>query len=271
MDKNLNRETVIRVGVTFALVLAFFLAVLTVKAIKEYQYVGYDPANRNTITVRGEGEEFSVPDTAVFSFTVTEEAKTMAEAQQKATSKMEAVVAVLAAEGIEEKDRKTVGYSSYPKYEYPSNRPVVCNEYGCPPSPSGNPTIVGYEISHTVEVKVRESQKAGDVMGKVGAQQVSNMSSLEFRVDDDSEVLAKARQAAIEDAREKAEVLADALGVRLVRVVSFNDSGYPGPIYYGREAAMAMDAAKGGASAPVPVQPGENKYVSNVEVVYEIR
>lgn len=268
MDKSYDKGQLYRFGVAFLLILAFFIAVQTVKIVKEYRYVGYDASSRNTITVRGEGEAFAIPDTAVFSFSVVESAATVAEAQRKATEKLNTVLDVFEAEGIEDRDIKTVGYNAYPKYEYP-DRGVACGPYGCPPS--GNPTIVGYEVSHTVEVKVRESSKAGDLMGKVGAQNVSNVSGLDFRVDDMSMVQAEARGEAIADAREKAEAMAQALDVDLVRVVNFYENASGVPYYaYGRGSAMDM-ASSVKEVAPIPVQPGESQVNSSVEIVYEIR
>ncbi len=105
-------------------------------------------------------------------------------------------------------------------------------------------------------------------MGGLGASQVSGLS---FTIDDENELQAKARQEAIDDARGKAEELADQLGVSLVRVVGFSESsgGYPPiPYAFGRGGDMAVMESK----AVVPDIPtGENKIISNVSVTYEIR
>jgi len=89
-------------------------------------------------------------------------------------------------------------------------------------------------------------------------------------VEDESAIQTEARDEAIADAKEKAKALAKELGVSLVRIVSFTESngGYPYPLYdkaYGMGGAVAQ-------SAPAPeISTGENKYTSNVTIVYEIR
>jgi uncharacterized protein YggE len=68
-------------------ILTIFLVVISIKEIKSIGYVGKDNPVYNTISVNGKGEAVSIPDVATFSFSVTETAKTVAEAQSKATDK----------------------------------------------------------------------------------------------------------------------------------------------------------------------------------------
>ena len=100
----------------------------------------------------------------------------------------------------------------------------------------------------------------------------SNISGPNFMVEDETSVQASARKEAIDKAKEKAEKLADSLGVSLVRITSFNEgSGYP--MYYARGGAeiksMAMDAALPPQAANIPA--GQNKYSSSVTITYEIK
>ena len=80
---------------------------------------------------------------------------------------------------------------------------------------------------------------------------------------------AEARKEAIVNAQSKAETLAKDLGVTLVRITSFSESGnYPGPIYYAKSTeAFGM----GGDNSAPEVPSGENRIVSNVTLTYEIR
>lgn len=246
--------------------LALFLLVLTVSALKEFRFIGSGVTATNTITVNGEGEAFAVPDMATFSVTIQEEAKEVRPAQETATKKSNAIIAYLKGEGIDEKDIKTADYSVYPQYDY--TQAESCREGYCPP---GRQVLRGYQVSMTLTVKVRDTEKAGDLLSGVGGLGASSVSGLSFTIDDEDELQADARKEAIDDARGKAEELADQLGVKLVRVVGFSESGggYPPmPYAYGRGGDMAVMESK--AMAPdLPV--GENKIVSNVSVTYEIR
>ncbi|OGG63449.1 hypothetical protein A2766_03665 [Candidatus Kaiserbacteria bacterium RIFCSPHIGHO2_01_FULL_58_22] len=245
--------------------LALFLLVLTLSALKEWRFIGTGVPATNTITVSGEGEVFAVPDTATFSVTIQEEAKEVADAQEVATKKANDIMAYLKDEGVEEKDIKTTDYSVYPQYDYLQSD--TCREGYCPP---GRQALRGFQVSQTLTVKVRDTEKAGALLSGVGSRGASSVSGLSFTIDDEDALKAEARGEAIGDARAKAEALAKQLSVRLVRVVGFSENGYYPPVPYalGRGGDMAVMESK--ALAPeIPV--GENKIVSNVSVTYEIR
>ena len=253
-------------------VLALFLFILALSALKEYRYIGAGLAAANTISVNGEGEVFAVPDIATFSVTVQEEAKEVQDAQEVATEKGNGIIAYLKEQGIEEKDIKTTDYSVYPQYDYTREVCPTSSPDGFPtPCVSGKQVLRGYQVSQTLTVKVRDTEKAGALLAGVGELGATNVSGLSFTVDDDDALRAEARGKAIEDARVKAAELAKQLGVRLVRVIGFTESegGYPPqPYAYGRGGDMAVMESK--AVAPeLPV--GENKITSNVNVTYEIR
>lgn len=267
MDETKNRklDRLMPYILLLLLVLSVFFITKTLTEFKNYRYAGSDIRPASTITVVGKGEIFAVPDTASFSVTVTHEAKTSAEAQAQVTEKMNSVIELLKQSGIEEKDIKTVGYDLYPRYEY-NNNPRGEFYY-----PSGERALVGYEITHTISVKVRESEKAGEIVGKVGELNVSNISGISFISEDDEALISDARKLAIEDAKDKAKDLSKDLGVRLGRIVEFSDATNPYYPIMAREEAFG----KGGdadVAMPAPDLPqGENKIVSQVYITYEIR
>lgn len=245
---------------------ALFLAILALSALKEYRYIGAGLSAANTISVNGEGEVFAVPDLATFSVTIQEEALEVQEAQEVATEKANAIIEYLRDAGIEERDIKTTDYNVYPQYDWMEG--AQSNGFPTP----GRQVLRGYQVSQTISVKVRDTEEAGTILSGVGSRGASNVSGLSFTIDDEDELKREARGMAIEDAQEKAEELADQLGVRLVRIVSFyeNEGGYSPVAMYAR-GGVAMDMAVA-ESAPAPQLPvGENKIVSNVNVTYEIR
>ena len=246
--------------------LALFLGMKVLSEIKEFGYIGGGVYPSNTITVNGRGEAFAIPDIGEFSFSVIEEGTTVKLAQDKATKKMNDILDAIKVMGIEDKDVKTTGYNSYPKYEYRTD--VACSQGYCPP---GKSVLTGYEVSQTVLIKVRKTDQAGEALTKVGSLGASNISGLNFVTDDLEKVQAEARDMAITDAKEKAVALSKALGVKLVKIVSFNENGgdYPTPMYYGgmeKGMSVTMDAQ---VAPQIPV--GENEVVSNVSITYEVR
>ncbi len=213
-----------------------------------------------TITVQGEGEVNARPDIGEFSFSVMAEGVDAAEAQQKSAESMNAVLGFLREAGVEDKDVKTSNYYLNPKYRYEA---VSCTAMYCPPS---NPVIDGYEVSQTVTVKVRDLAKSGELISGVGSKGATNISGLSFTIDDETELKAQAREAAIANARENAQKLADDLDVRLVRMTGYWEdlSGYY-PMYEKSYGGVAMDAA----APQMPV--GENQIRSVINITYEVR
>src|SRR3989344_1399035 len=220
--------------------LALFLLMMTVGELKSLRFIGSGVPATNTITVTGEGEVFAVPDIAEFNASVLEVGTDVKSAQDKATKKINDIYAYLKDAGIDEKDIRTIDYTANPQYEWQSQ---VCQESGyCPPG--GRQVLKGYEVSQTLSVKVRDTEKAGDLLAGVGGKSVSSVSGLNFTVDDQEAVEAEARDEAIADAKAKAAVLAKSLGVSLVRIVDFQESGQPISLY--RE-KLAYDMATEGA------------------------
>lgn len=259
-----------RVGA--ALIILFFSGALYlvgqfINGAREYSFIGAGVEPQTTVSVAGEGEVFAVPDIAQFSFSVRKEAKTMMEAQKLSAEKMNEVLAFLKESGIEEKDIKTQNYSAGPRYEWQQSAQVICRDGYCPPQ--GKQVLIGYEVSQTISVKVRSTDKAGEILSGAGEKGATDLSGIEFTIDDEEKLKREARQKAIADAEVKANELAGDLGVKLVRVVSFSESGTPVyPMFSKLQAADSREMA--GAVAPeIPV--GENKIVSNVTIVYEIR
>jgi uncharacterized protein YggE len=247
-------------------VLAVFIAAQTVSEFKEFRFIGSGVPASNTISVSGTGEVVAVPDIAVFTFSTIEKKDTAAEAQDASAKKMNDAIAFLKGEGLEEKDIKTVGYNVYPVYEYPQ---TICSPTYCPPA--GEAKLTGYEVRQSVEVKVRDTARAGELLSGVGSYGISEISGISFSIDEPEELQAQARTKAIEDAQQKAQQLADSLGVDIVRIVGFNESGYY-PYYAKYDMALEATGRGGADAASVPALPmGENTITSNVNVTYEIR
>ncbi len=252
--------------VFFALVfLAAFLAVKSLNALKETSSIGRGVYPSNVISVTGTGEVVTVPDTGSFTFSVVEEAKSVKDAQDKASKKINSVIDSIKSAGVEEKDIKTLSYNFYPKYEY--SRAELCTNGYCPP---GKQVLTGYEVSQTVSIKIRNTAEAGSLLTQVGSLGVSNVSGLDFVVDDMDAINAEARDEAIKDAKEKAEKLSKSLGVKLKKIVNFYESGNQPPILYGMGGMMEKTMSADAAITVPQVPTGENKVISNVTITYEV-
>ena len=250
-----------------AWLLVALLAVSLIYVLSAVRYVGAGIAPGNTISVSGYGEAVAVPDIATFSFSVVSEKPTVAAAQADATTKANAATAYLKNAGIEDKDIQTSDYSVSPMYDYVQK---ACVNGFCP---GGEQVLRGYQVRQTTTVKVRDTEKAGEVLGGVGTTGATEVSGLQFTFDDPNQVEDEARQEAIADAKAKADELAKQLGVRIVRVVSFSESGsgVPMPYAYGRGGMEVMNQAMDSKAVAPDISTGQNKVTSSVSVSYEIR
>ncbi len=221
-----------------------------------------DPASYRSFSVSGDGKAVGIPDIARFNFTViTDGGKNVGTLQQDNTTKMNAAIAFLKSKGIDTKDIKTQSYDVQPRYQYYS-----CTKEGsvCPPA-----EIVGYNITQTALVKIRDFALIGDTLSGVVDKGANSVSGLTFTIDDPTLVQNNARAEAITKAHTKAESLAQAGGFTLGRLISIEEgnSSYPQPLY-------AMESAKygmGGGYAAPSIEPGSQEVNVSVTLKYEIR
>jgi uncharacterized protein YggE len=256
--------------------LALFLLVLTVSAIKSYHYIGTGISPTNTIQVDGEGQVTAVPDTATFTVSVQDTASDVQTAQTKATTDGNAIVAYLTSQGVDSSDIQTTDYEISPQYSYSQ---AACPNIAVPADggsnavvycPPGRQTLTGYQVSETLTVKVTDTSKAGTLLAGVGSKGASSVSGLTFTVSNQDQLMEQAQQKAIAEAQGKADALAKSLGVHIVGVVGFTENNGGGPVY---PMAFATNASAGGAaSVPAPqIQTGQNTIKDDVTVTYEIQ
>ncbi len=249
-----------RALIVLIFVTSLFLALKTINESKAYTFIGKALSEQASISVTGEGEAFAIPDIATFTFSVSATNKEVQAAQGEVTKKIDAALAFLHENGVEEKDIKTSSYDIYPKYEYGE---IVCVRAPCL---QPKQELTGYEVTDSITVKVRETAKAGTLLGGLGRAGVTNVSGLTFSLDDEEAKQSEARALAIEHAKTKAKQLAKDLGVRLGAIRNFSESNYAP--FYGKMAEMS--ARDGGSSVP-QIPTGETKITSTVTITYEIR
>jgi len=246
----------------FLLALTFFVAVSGYNAFKQSKYIGQDIESQNTITVSATGEISARPDLAIISFSVVTEAVTVSEAMEENSSKMNQIIAFAKEQGIEEKDLKTIGFNIYPRYEWRKQGVYW-------PYPEGERALVGYEINQTLQVKIRDMEKIGVIIQGATNLGVNQLGNLSFSIDNEDGLKEQAREQAIDEAKAKAKELASQLGVRLIKITNFSESGYSPVPRYDSYAKSAV--GMGGGEAPPEIATGENEISITVSITYEIR
>ena len=247
-NMNTNLKPLIWSGAIVMIILAIFLLASTNKVVNT-------ATTTNTVSFSGEGKVVSKPDIAKVQLSIVTDALTSKAAQDENSKKSKAVTDYLKKQDISDKDIKTTGYNIYPQYKYP--------QYG------GQPTITGYQVNQSMEVKIRDLDKVSAVLDGVVAAGTNQVNGLSFEIDNPEELKAEARKKAIEDAKEKADELEDQLGIDLGKIVNFseNTGGYPIPIYMELKTDGRGGVGGGGPSVPT----GENEIVINVSLTYQIK
>jgi hypothetical protein len=229
------------------------LGTVVAKNMKSYQYIGKPTAERDTIAISGEGKITSIPDIASVEVGLMTEKGDVKSAQKENTEKMNRLIANLKKLGVESQDIQTSYYNIYPQYDWPDGKQV----------------LRGYQVNQGVSVKIRNLEKIGDILAAAGEGGANQVSGLSFNIDDPETLRQEARIKALQNAKEKAEALAEVAGVRLGKIVSFSEySSSPVPMYKSMD---VMGLGGGGESAAPTVESGSMDIVVNVTVSYEIK
>lgn len=201
----------------------------------------------NLFSVSGVGKSTGIPDTAQISVGVTKAASTVASAQEQTNTTTNKIIEDLRKLGIEEKNIKTTNYSVNPNYDFTG----------------GTQKPNGYTVSQNLEIKtsIEIANKAIDAATADGANLVGGINFI-FNEKTKKELENKARTDAVKMAKEKAESLAKATGIKLGKIVDVQESN-------GFEPRPVMMQALEAKSADTELQPGENSITINITLSYE--
>ena len=241
-----------------AIILGLFLIALIVSTVIDIR--DKVETSENMITVSDTGTVYAQPDLGLITATVLTEGKTVTEAMTENTEKMNAVISAAKGQGVEEKDLKTTSFNIYPRYDWRDTAVLY---------PEGQRILVGYEVRQSPEIKIRDLDTIGSVIQAATIAGANQMSDLQLTIDDQEGLKKQAREQAIGKAKARAEELAKQLGIRLVGISNFSESGVV-PYFYGLEKSAAP-MGMGGAEDTVQIETGENKVEITVYITYKIK
>jgi len=203
-----------------------------------------------TVTVSGHGSVTVKPDIATLSLGVSVTGDTANAALRKAAEKADALIKALEASGVAEDDIVTSDISLYPQYNEDGNK------------------VIGYNASNDVTATVRQIDTTGAVIdaaaGLVGDE--ISIGGVSFSVDDSSEALSEARQAATADALQHATDLTAGVHAEVGQVLTIDETYSNYQPYY-----PAYDASDGSAEVSTPIQTGTQDITVDVTVVFEVQ
>ncbi len=239
----------------FTLLLAGLFLNLVFFVMPMLQKLGDSFMPVRTITVSAEGKTTVAPDLTQFSFSVVTQGRDPNQIVDENNKKVSEAIDFVKSQGIEAKDIKTSGYNLSPNYRY---------DEGLRQS-----FIVGYTITQSVNVKVRDFDKLPKILSGLTPVGINQINGISFSVEDPEKFLGVARKQAFERARAKARSMASQNGVGLGKVVNINEFGGPTPIPYFR--GVAAFEGKSGDIAPPTIEPGTEEITVQVSVTYALR
>jgi len=217
-----------------------------------------------TFSVDGEAKMETATDIATFSVSViTEGDKNVSSLQKQNTEKMNTINAFLGEQGVEKKDLQTSQYALTPRYSY-----ADCNGGGiCPP-----PTIVGYTLTQSLTVKVRNFESLGDILSGIVTKGANTVSGVSFTVDDTTYAKQVARTEAIAKAKQKAVEIARAGNFHVGQLISLYEDSSVAPLdtaNYGMGGGGNIRLESKAVPSPT-IEPGTQSDTVHMNLTYEI-
>ncbi len=203
-----------------------------------------------SINTTGEAVVTATPDRAEISVGVVTQSDTSQAAVAQNAQKLEATLQRLRQLLGSAADIRTISYNLSPNYRYPKE--------------GGEPSITGYTATNIVRVTIDDLAQVGRAIDAATQAGANRIQSLRFTLKDERTVQTQALREAALNARRKADALASALRVQIVRILSIAESG-PTAIPF-RDVAFAR-----AETASTPIEPGTIEVRANVALTVEIR
>ncbi|HXV46467.1 MAG TPA: SIMPL domain-containing protein [Nitrososphaera sp.] len=256
----------------FALAGAFFGAQSSdIAANAASTFENFDSRTR-TLSVTGVSSAKVSPDRVSISFAVESQEKTAEQATKANANITTMVIEALEEVGISG-SMSTSYYNVYPIYEY-VEAPAECIQYGdgdqiqryCPP-PTARQILLGYKAVNGIVIESAQLDKVGqwiDAAVQAGANRVEYV-YFSVSAQRQDEIRNDLIADAVQDARNKAEIALEPLGMEIVDVQSISLDSYP-IIYYKR----GFEYAAGAPSSTTPIIPGEQEVSVSIHATFQI-
>ena len=210
---------------------------------------GSSDKDSRQVTVVGAGQVQGTPDTLTVNASIEFVAPDVTGAMNQTSDRQQAVIDALVGSGINRKDISTTQVSLQPQF-----------------AGGDSSAIVGYRASNSIEVKIRKLDSASAALTLIVSTggDATRINSVNYSIDDDSQLVKDARARAFNDAKDRAQQYAQLSGLDLGKVISITESG-------GATPPTPMPSFKGGAEmAAVPLEPGQQTVGFSVTVIWEL-
>lgn len=228
------------------------LFVLLAVILSSCSAVGVNEKSLRTMSVSGRGEVYLIPDIAYINIGTRSEALDVATALADNNKQAKSISAVLSEMGIDPLDIQTTAFNVYPYQNYGMD---------------GLPMDLKYVVENTVNVKVRDLNRLGEILDAVVRSGANQINGISFDVEDRKQAESEARRLAIQDATEKAQELAGLASISLgeVQNISVYSNGNPQPVYDAKGGGYYSDASA------APIASGQMIISADANLVYSLK
>jgi len=237
-------------GIKITLIIAATILIIALIAV----YAVFQLNSTNTVNVNGQATIKAVPDLITVYFDIQTKGATAKEAEDKNSEISSKLSENLVNIGFNQEDLKTQSFSVTPNYVWINNKQ----------------SQEGYIAVHSMKIQltIDKLSQLGSVIDS-GINSGSSISYINFELSPEKQntYKAEALKLATDDARIKAEAIAEGLGKNLGRIVSVSDSSfnyYPWPVY-------SAESSKDARETTANIQPSEQDISSQVSVIYKLR
>ena len=217
-----------------------------------------------SISFTAEGKVLAKPDIARLSFSVITQGEKAEQVQKENNEKTQKAIEFVKKKEVKQEDISTTQYNLTPLYDYD-----WCKKAGeiiyrsCPPK------IIGYQLTQTIEAKIRDFNKINEIIGGLSEFGVNQISEVSFGIDDPEDYRNQARIEALKKIKNRARILARESGINLGRIINISESPNSYPFYrFAKTEELSTDAP---GAAPAPLEPGTKEIIVTITVSYEIK
>lgn len=212
------------------------------------------PREVRQINVTGEGIVSAVPDLVVLTFSVRSQAENAADAFGGTSRLANAVLAEMEKQGVEARDRQTGQVSLNPIYARDDRRGYDRTQ------------VVAYEAYNSLIVRLRDIDRAGEVIDAAVRAGANGLDSFQLTFDDPRSLQDQARISAVQDAVAKARDMAGAAGAELGEVISLSANGG-----YSPQPSVRMRSMEAVADAAPMISAGEQDLRVTVSATFYLK
>lgn len=182
-------------------------------------------SSKPLISVSGSAEIKVVPDEIDLNVGVETRDKDLQEAKKQNDTQVSNALAFLKNEKLKDTDLKTDYINIVPVYPE-NNNPYLISSTAT--SGALNTKPVYYIVRKTIGIKLTDVAKFDEILGGLVANGVNNVQGVDFRTSQLRKYRDEARANAVKAAHEKAQAMADELGVKLGKANSINENDFGG-------------------------------------------